>query len=48
MSTYTSVDALAAEVPDGALVAMPAEQSYVSMAMVGALIRRGVRDLHLL
>ena len=48
MNTYTSVDALAAQVPDGALVAMPAEQSYVSMAMVRALIRRGVKDLHLL
>ncbi|MBT6096724.1 MAG: CoA synthetase [Rhodospirillaceae bacterium] len=48
MIDQTSIDALAAQVPDGALVAMPAEQSFVSMAMVRALIQRGVRDMHLL
>lgn len=48
MMDQLSIDALAARVPDGALVAMPAEQSFVSMAMVRALIARGVRDLHLL
>ncbi len=30
------------------MVALPAEQSYVPMALVRALIRRQVRDLHLL
>jgi glutaconate CoA-transferase, subunit A len=48
MMNTDSIDALAAQVPDGAMVAMPAEQSFVSMAMVRALIQRGVKDLHLL
>lgn len=37
---------LAEEIHDGACVALPAEQSYVSMAMVKALIARKVKDLH--
>ena len=48
MTDMCSPDLLAAQVPDGALVAIPAEQSFVSMAIVRALIRRGVKDLHLL
>lgn len=48
MINPSDIDALAAQVPDGALVALPAEQSYVPMALVRALIRRQVRDLHLL
>ena len=48
MTDMSSPDLLAAQVPDGALVAIPAEQSFVSMAMVRALIRRGVKNLHLL
>jgi len=48
MTQITDIDALAAQVPDGALVALPAEQSYVPMALIRALIRRQVKDLHLL
>jgi len=42
------VDALAARVADGAMVAVPPDYSFVAMAATRALIRRGVRDLHLL
>ena len=42
------VDALAAQVPDGALLALPPDYSYNSAALVRALIRRGVKNLHLL
>lgn len=49
MTTYLSdVDALAAEVPDGALLALPPEYSFVPMALVRAIIRRGARDLSIL
>tara|TARA_Y100001960_G_C14765441_1_gene876671 strand:+ start:2400 stop:3227 length:828 start_codon:yes stop_codon:yes gene_type:complete len=48
MLKLSSTDQLAAQVPNGALVAIPAEQSFVSMAMVRALIRRRVKNLHLL
>lgn len=44
----TDVDALARQVPDGAKLALPPEYSYVPMALVRALVRRGVRDLDLL
>lgn len=43
-----SLDALAAQVPDGAFVAVPPDYSGVSMAATHALIRRGVKNLHLL
>lgn len=43
-----NVDALAALVPDGALLALPPEYSFVPMALVRALIRRRVKDLKLL
>ena len=42
------VDALAALVPDNALLALPPEYSFVPMALVRAIIRRQVRDLHVL
>lgn len=48
MKGIVSVDSLAAQVPDGALVAVPAEQSFVSMSIVRALILRGVKNLYLL
>lgn len=48
MMNISDIDALAAQVPDGALVALPAEQSFVPMALVRAIIQRGVRDLRLL
>ncbi|HWL82624.1 MAG TPA: CoA-transferase [Roseomonas sp.] len=43
-----SVDALAAMVPDGALVALPPDNSLPSVALAKALIRRGARKLRLL
>ena len=42
------IDDLASEVPDGALLALPPEYSFVPMALVRAIIRRGVKDLHVL
>lgn len=41
------LDSLVREVPDGALVAIPPEYSGVAMAATRALVRRGVRGLHL-
>ncbi|CAH0222426.1 CoA transferase subunit A [Roseomonas sp. CECT 9278] len=43
-----SVDALAARIPDGALVAIPPDNSLPSVAIAMALIRRGARGLRLL
>jgi len=48
MSIFDNVEALAERIPNGALVAMPPEYSWVSTAMVRALIARQARDLHLL
>jgi glutaconate CoA-transferase, subunit A len=48
MSPLISLDNLAEQVPDGALVVLPPDYSYVPMAAVRALVRRGVKDLHLL
>ncbi len=42
-----SADALAARVPDGAMLAVGVDNIGVSMALTRALIRRGVRKLHL-
>lgn len=44
----TTVEALAAMVPDGALLAMPPDNSLPSVALAKALIRRGARNLRLL
>ena len=41
------LDALAARIPDGAKVALPPDYSGCAMAAVRALIKHGVRDLHL-
>ncbi len=41
-------DALAAEIPDGALLGLPPDYSMPAMAVVHALIRRGAKDLRLL
>ena len=46
--SMTTLDALAAMVPDGALVAMPPDNSLPSAALAKALIRRGARNLRLL
>ncbi|MEM7178403.1 MAG: CoA-transferase [Pseudomonadota bacterium] len=42
-----SVGEIAAAVPDGALLGVPADYSGVPMAFTRALLRRGVRDLRL-
>jgi len=39
---------IAAEIPDGVLVAMPPDYSLPAMAVVRALVRRGARNLRLL
>lgn len=41
-----SVEALAARIPNGARIALPADYSGCAMAVVRELMRRGVRDLH--
>jgi glutaconate CoA-transferase subunit A len=46
-SLITSLDELTARVPHGAKLAVPADYSGVAMAATLALIRRGVRGLHL-
>jgi glutaconate CoA-transferase, subunit A len=45
---FVSVAELAATIGDGAMLALPKDESGVPMEAVRALIRRGVRDLHLL
>lgn len=42
-----SLDDLVARIPDGAKLAVPTDGCGVAMAATRALIRRGVRDLHL-
>jgi glutaconate CoA-transferase subunit A len=42
------LESLATRVPDGALLALAPEYSWVPMALIRALIRRRVKDLHLL
>ena len=42
-----SLEALAAEVPDGAMLALPPDNSLPSVALAKALIRHGVRNLRL-
>ena len=48
VSILANVDALAGLVPDGALVALPPDNSLAPCALVRALVRRGVRGLRLL
>ena len=43
-----SVDDLVAQIPDGAMLALPPDYSLPAMEAVRALIRRGARDLRLL
>lgn len=47
-SLILPLDELVGRVPDGAMVAVPPDYSYVAMAATRALIRRGVKGLHLL
>ncbi|TCZ65912.1 CoA transferase [Roseicella aquatilis] len=46
--TPTTLEAMAASVPDGALVALPPDNSLPSIALAKALVRRGARGLRLL
>jgi len=48
MNMFENLDALAARVPDGALVAIPSEYSWVPAALARALIAQGSKDLHVL
>ena len=43
----SSLEALAAAIPDRALLAVPKDSSGVAMAATRELVRRGVRELHL-
>ncbi len=43
----SSLETLAAAIPDGTLLAVPKDSSGVAMAATRELVRRGVRDLHL-
>ncbi len=43
----SSLESIAAAIPDGALLAVPKDSSGVAMAATRELVRRGVRDLHL-
>lgn len=47
-ATFRDADAIAAQIPDGAFVALPPDYSMPAMDVVRALIRRGARDLKLL
>jgi glutaconate CoA-transferase subunit A len=42
-----SIETLAAEIPDGALLAIPKDSSGAAMAATREIVRRGVRGLHL-
>lgn len=46
--THHTPDSLAATVPDGALVALPPDNSLPSVALARALVRRGAKRLRLL
>jgi len=48
MPLHTSIDDLAEEVPDNALIVLPPDYSNVPMAVVFALIRRRIKDLYVL
>lgn len=45
---FASAEALAAQIPDGARLALPPDYSFPAMAVVHALVRRGAKDLRLL
>lgn len=46
--TPTTLEAMAASVPDGALLALPPDNSLPSVALAKALVRRGARGLRLI
>jgi glutaconate CoA-transferase, subunit A len=45
---HIDVSALVEQIPDGAIIAVPSENAGVSMAATRALVRKGVRGLHLI
>jgi glutaconate CoA-transferase subunit A len=47
VSKLADLDGLVAHIVDGCLLAIPSDSSGVAMAATRALIRRGIRDLHL-
>lgn len=47
-NSFASIEDLAAAIPDGAMLAMPKDDSGAAVALTRELIRRNVRDLHLL
>ncbi len=47
MTETLSLDRLAGRIADGAMLALPPDYSFVPMMAVRALVRHGVRDLHL-
>src|SRR4051812_3724252 len=47
MTDFVSLEALSARVPNGAMVALPADYAGVAMAATAPLIAGGARDLHL-
>lgn len=48
MTATDDIEGLAARIPDGAHVALAPDYSWVPMALIRALIRRGVKDLDVL
>ncbi len=48
MTEIIELEALAAQVPDGAMLAIPPDYSFIAMAATRALLRRGTRALRLL
>jgi glutaconate CoA-transferase subunit A len=44
---FPDIESLAAQIPDGAKVVIPATRSGAAMAVTRALVRRGVKGLHL-
>jgi len=48
MAAITELDAALDRVPDGAMVAVPADYAGVAMEATRALVRRGAKNLHLL
>ena len=47
LATQLSIDQLASRIPDGAKLALPPDYAYCSLIAMRALIRRKVRNLHL-
>ncbi|MBE7635392.1 CoA synthetase [Sneathiella sp. P13V-1] len=44
---FVTLEEIAAKIPDGAKLAVPADYAGIAMAATRALIRRGVKDLHI-